>query len=169
MNKKLLYGKAYRILDKSTPLRFDCGLLCNSKCCLGDSNSGMQLYPGEEVMLINSEFLYIKDEVFHDMKIKFAICKGKCDRRYRPLACRVYPLVPYISQEGKLRIIEDPRAKYNCPLLLYDKSEDINKLFKRNVYKVFLLLFQDKDINRYLQCLSDTIRGYASFIGMELP
>jgi len=169
MNKELLYRKAYRILDNSTPLKVDCGLLCNKRCCSGDNKAGMQLYPGEEIMLSNSKFLCIRDEIFHDKKIKFAVCKGKCDRRYRPLACRVYPLTPYISQEGKLCIIEDPRAKYICPLLLYDKSKDINKLFKRNVYKVFLLLSQDKDIYEYLLHLSDTIRGYAAFAGIKLP
>ena len=167
MDKKLLYRKAYKILDNSTPLKIDCGLLCNKKCCSGDSESGMQLYPGEEIML-NNKFLNIRDEIFHDMKIKFAVCKGKCDRRYRPLACRVYPLTPYITQDGRLCIMEDPRAKYICPLLLYKKSKDIDKLFKRNVYKVFLLLSQDKDIHKYLLHLSDSIRGYAAFTGMKL-
>ncbi|HHV95854.1 MAG TPA: hypothetical protein GXX37_05190 [Clostridiaceae bacterium] len=169
MNKKLLYRKAYKILDKSTPLKIDCGLLCNKRCCAGDSKSGMQLYPGEEIMLSNKKFLHLRDEIFHNMNIKFAICNGSCDRKHRPLACRVYPLTPYVSQKGKLFIVEDPRAKYICPILLYNKSKDIDKYFKRKVYKVFLLLSQDEDINKYLLYLSDTIRGYADFTGMKLP
>ena len=36
MNKKILYKKAYRILENSTPLKFDCGTLCDKKCCSGD-------------------------------------------------------------------------------------------------------------------------------------
>jgi len=169
MDKKILYGKAYRILDKSTPLRFDCGLLCNSRCCSGNSDTGMHLYPGEEVMLENEKYFKIKNQSFHDLKVEFAICNGECDRRLRPIACRIFPLVPYISENGRLHIVEDPRAKYICPLILFDKSEDIGRIFRRNIYKVFLLLIQDKDIKRYLVCLSDTIRDYSAFTGMELP
>lgn len=202
MDKKILYRKAYRVLDKSTPLRFDCGLLCNSRCCSGDSDEGMHLYPGEEIMfkfdkavtppslsslatpsaLLSSLLplsspnkdkfkcdLKIKDIIFHDLKIKFLVCDGKCERRYRPLACRIFPLVPYISEEGILHIVEDPRAKYICPLIFLNMSEQIDKIFRRNLYKVFRLLTQDKDIHEYISCLSDTIRDYSTFTGIELP
>jgi hypothetical protein len=170
MDKKILYRKAYRILDKSTPLGFDCGLLCNSRCCSGDSDDGMHLYPGEEIMCgINKNEFKVQNILFHNLKIKFLVCNGRCDRRYRPLACRVFPLVPYISEEGKLYIVEDPRAKYICPLISLNLSEQIDKIFRRNLYKVFILLIQDKDILRYITCLSETIRDYSTFTGMELP
>jgi hypothetical protein len=51
MYMKLLYKKAYRLLEHSTPLKFDCGQLCGSRCCSGGNEAGMCLYPGEETML----------------------------------------------------------------------------------------------------------------------
>ena len=186
MDKTILYRKAYRMLYKSTPLKLDCGLLCNNRCCLGNDNAGMQLYPGEEAILGNTENYKIENKSFHDMNIKFAVCNGTCNRRFRPLTCRVFPLVPYISKENKLYIVKDPRAKYICPLVSLDKSENntvtnvnvdnntdisinIDATFKRNVYKVFLSLVQDKEILKYIIYLSDTIRDYSAFTGMDLP
>jgi hypothetical protein len=63
MYKETLYRRVYRILENSTPLKFDCGLLCNSKYCTGDSNAGMCLFPGEESMFeIHDDFLTIRKE-----------------------------------------------------------------------------------------------------------
>lgn len=172
MNKKVLYRKAYRTLNQSTPLRIDCGLLCNSRCCSsGSSNriNGMHLYPGEKIMHNDNYFLEISSKPFQDLKIDFATCSGKCMRELRPLACRVFPLVPYIPEGGKLHIIEDPRAKYICPLLTMHESLSISKTFRRNIYKTFCLLIQDEDIKKYIQSLSNTLREYASFTGTKLP
>lgn len=63
MNKKNLYKRAYRLMENSTPLKFDCGMLCNSKCCTGDSRAGMSLFHGEEAMLdVHGGFLAIRKE-----------------------------------------------------------------------------------------------------------
>lgn len=42
------------LLNDITPLKFDCGVLCNKACCKGDKNTGMYLYPGEELMYMSS-------------------------------------------------------------------------------------------------------------------
>ena len=164
MNKKLLYKKVYRILENSTPLRFDCGLVCNKKCCSGDSSNGMHLYPGEEILHHNSDFLDIRNEFFGNSNVLFAVCQGSCLRNLRPLSCRIFPFVPYIDLSGKLSIIEDPRAKYLCPLL-FDTSEiSIDRRFKRDILKVFRLLIQDEEIRDYIQALSKVLDEYARFV-----
>jgi hypothetical protein len=130
----------------------------------GDSNNGMHLYPGEEILHQNSDFLDIRNESFGDSNVLFAVCQGSCPRELRPLSCRIYPFVPYIDLSGKLSIIEDPRAKYLCPLL-FDKSEvSISIRFRRNILKVFRLLIQDKEIKDYVQELSKVLDEYARFV-----
>lgn len=168
MYKKILYKKAYRILNISTPLNFDCGVLCNNKCCKGDNNKGMILFPGEEIMYANESFLLIKEKDFCDTKILFASCSGKCDRKLRPLACRIFPLVPYINKDGLLQIINDPRAKYLCPLLTGIDHIKISPVFKRNVRKVFQRLSQDRDIREYLVKLSGVLEEYMRFTGTDI-
>jgi hypothetical protein len=168
MYKKILYLKAYRILENSTPLKFDCGRLCGSKCCKGDNNKGMQLFPGEDVLLtINTNFLNISKRRLNDIDVQFAVCNGSCIRKLRPLSCRIYPLVPYIAHSGKLSIVKDPRAKYSCPLLLDDIGLDIDRLFVRKVYKVFKLLEQDIEIQNYIYTLSRVLDDYAKFTGLD--
>jgi len=169
MNKKILYKKAYRMLNTSTPLNYDCGLLCKNKCCKGDSNKGMILFPGEEIMHVNNSFLVIEEKDFSNFKVLFATCNGNCDRNLRPLSCRIFPLVPYINKDGLLRIINDPRARYLCPLLMGIDEIKISAFFKRNVRRVFQLLSWDCDIKEYLINLSVILEEYMRFTGVEMP
>ncbi len=171
MDKKLLYRKAYRALDNITPLKYDCGMLCNSKCCSGSTDSGMHLYPGEDLLLENAaDFLSISYEEFGHSAIHFAVCNGTCERKYRPLACRIYPLVPFIDTADSLHIIEDPRAACTCPLLILSEYYPINAFFKQRVRSVFQLLIQDPDIRCYIEDLSDVLREYSHFLQpFQLP
>jgi hypothetical protein len=165
MYKKILYKKAYRLLADSTPLKFDCGLLCNRKCCSGDSNTGMCLFPGEEEMFDRQNgFLKMHREKLSDGDVLFGVCDGTCKRKYRPLSCRIYPYVPYMDDNGKLTIIEDPRARYLCPLLIGSTELKINKIFKRNIRDAFFLLIQDSDIKRHICLLSGIIDEYGRFV-----
>jgi hypothetical protein len=166
MYKKVLYKKAYRMLESSTPLKFDCGILCNKRCCLGDNNAGMHLYPGEEAVLQESQiFLKIRKENFNNIEIFFAVCNGKCDRRFRPLSCRIYPFISHINHVGQISIIDDPRAKYTCPLLLDMNELQIDKRYVRKVTKVFQLLAQDAEIRTYINTLSGVLNDYSRFTG----
>ena len=81
MHKTVLYKKAYRMLGNITPLKSDCGRLCESRCCKGDDDTGMHLYPGEETMQISNNSLRIRDAFFEGREIKFATCNGKCERK----------------------------------------------------------------------------------------
>ena len=48
MKKEKVIESCYSQLRKVTPLDFDCGKICNGKCCKGDEKTGMILFPGEE-------------------------------------------------------------------------------------------------------------------------
>ena len=50
------------------------------------------------------------------------LCSGVCDRDERPLSCRLFPLLPVIGDDGKVRVITDLRAKAVCPLARQGKS-----------------------------------------------
>lgn len=165
--KKILYKKAYRLLKNSTPLKFDCGLICSRKCCSGNNEAGMCLYPGEESLLEGHDgFLNIQKDKMRDTDVLFAVCSGKCNRSFRPLACRIFPYAPYIDENGSLTVIEDPRAKYICPLLMGSFDLKIDKRFKRNVKNAFRILIIDEDIKSYIRLLSTVLDDYNRLTGI---
>jgi hypothetical protein len=51
MKKDEVILKCYKILENETPLNFDCGKICDGKCCKGNENTGMLLFPGEETLI----------------------------------------------------------------------------------------------------------------------
>ncbi|MDD4796360.1 MAG: hypothetical protein PHO66_01165, partial [Eubacteriales bacterium] len=112
------YIQLYRIIEESTPMKFDCGLLCQSACCQGDDDQGMLLFPGEKA-------LYAQDmpEGFavHEVTLPgwgnahLLTCAGRCPRARRPLSCRIFPLSPHWDgQQFVCRL--DSRGVAMCPL-----------------------------------------------------
>ena len=167
MHKKILYKKAYRLLKNSTPLKFDCGLICNRRCCSGDNEAGMCLYPGEESILAgHDEFLNIRKDKMRDTDVLFAVCSNKCNRNYRPLACRIFPYAPYIDRDGRLTVIEDPRAEYLCPLLMEPFGLKIDRRFRRNVIKAFRILIMDDEIKSFISLISAVLDDYRRMLGI---
>ena len=87
--------EAYERLYHKTPLGFyNCGRLCDGLCCRGDSQ-GMWLFPYEEELFKDKEGFEIC-ETEGNYGYPMVICSGECDRRERPLACRIFPLFPVI-------------------------------------------------------------------------
>ncbi|MDP4181988.1 MAG: hypothetical protein Q8942_12955 [Bacillota bacterium] len=166
MYKRILYKKAYRKLYNITPVKFDCGQICNKKCCNGNDEMGMILFPEEISYLqqLNVNFLNFRQETNIWQDINFAFCNGACNRKYRPLSCRIYPFTPYIDKQGILKIIKDPRAKYVCPLL-YIGDIKINNRFSRTIKKVFKELIQDNEIREHIDSNSRILDEYARFTG----
>ncbi len=170
MNIAYIYLQIYRLFDKITPIKADCGRLCGARCCKGD-DSGMYLFPGEEkvIELLNppwatlekSEFTYEYLDKKKNVPILF--CDGKCDRYQRPLACRIFPLTPYINSDGNTEIIIDPRAKSLCPLAKELKKDEFDYKFSKNVKKAFNLLSKNKEIKVFLKEYSKYIDEYRNF------
>lgn len=86
-----LYKKAKNIMEDKTPLKNDCGFLCNKACCKGDTETGMLLFPFEETTLTVSE----KDSV------RLCVCEGSCKRESRPLSCMIFPFFPILQKKAE--------------------------------------------------------------------
>ena len=154
------YKYLYRKLNKRTPIKADCGKLCNGRCCSEEEceEMGMYLFPEEDKMFLNEKGFRIEDSEFevNGKKTKILFCNGFCDRRKRPLSCRIFPLFPYITSEGDLKIIKDSRAKGICPLW-YAEEKMFSHSFKRGLYHVGKILCEDSECFDFLFELSRLI------------
>lgn len=143
-------GLCYTLLQDVTPLRVDCGQVCGGVCCrdTGDDN-GMLLFPGEREFLTR----HFPASAFHPTANGgwLLVCDGRCDRRYRPLSCRIFPLFPLLEQEGRVRCVIDPRAWRVCPLARVAEEVCFDKAFVRRVRRVGRLLAADDACRRFLQ------------------
>ena len=170
MNAAYVYLQLYRLFDRATPISSDCGRICGKACCKGD-DCGMYLFPGEKKVfelleapwaeIQNSEFTYIHEGKAKKVPILF--CNGKCDRFQRPLACRIFPLTPYLDTNGKLKIIIDPRAKSVCPLSTELDISDFNTDFTDNIEKTFRILLSNKEFYSFMKAYSEYIAEYMKF------
>lgn len=107
-------------LKDLTPLKKDCGRICGARCCrsMDSEETGMLLFPGE------AEGYRHKPgwKVLNTRRGDLLVCPGVCDRDERPLACRLFPLLPVIGENGKIRVLTDLRARAVCPLARQGKS-----------------------------------------------
>ncbi|MBE6749410.1 MAG: hypothetical protein E7557_09325 [Ruminococcaceae bacterium] len=149
MKKENVILTCYSLLRKETPLKLDCGKICGGKCCKGDSNLGMLLFPGEENLIDGS--IEIKETENGD---KIAVCNGTCDRNKRPLSCRIYPVFPLIVKESnkeKIKTVFDLRA--DCPLT--NSEFEFNKTFLRKVKRVGKYLLLNEETKEFYLSLCD--------------
>ena len=107
-------------LKNVTPLKRDCGRVCGARCCrpLEGEETGMLLFPGEAEAYAGKAGFEVRKTARGDL----LICSGTCDREDRPLSCRLFPLLPVIGNDGKVRAVTDLRAKAVCPLARQGKS-----------------------------------------------
>ncbi len=106
--------KARESLETVTPLKTDCGRVCGARCCrsLEGEETGMLLFPGEEACYAGKPGWQLRKTSAGTL----LICPGHCARDERPLACRIFPLLPVI-RDGEVKVAADQRARAVCPLL----------------------------------------------------
>lgn len=170
MNAAYLYLQIYKLFDNHMPIKADCGRLCNKACCKGD-DCGMYLFPGEKSVykllkpkwakIEKSDFSYSVDD--KEKKTPILFCNGDCDRYQRPLACRIFPLTPYINLDGKLEIITDPRARSICPLANGLDLADYDAVFVKNIKRAFGILAENKEVYTFLDTYSRELDEYLRF------
>lgn len=171
MNSAYIYLQLYKLFDKSTPVKADCGKLCNAACCKG-TDCGMYLFPGEKRVydLLSPEWVKIEKSDFSynfggkTKNLFIAFCNEECDRYQRPLACRIFPLTPILNDDGKLDIIIDPRSKSLCPLGATFTLEDFDPTFVKNVRKVFTVLSKNKEFAEFLTAYTEYLKDFQKFI-----
>lgn len=170
MNSAYAYLQLYRLFDDCTPTAKDCGKLCNKACCSGD-DCGMYLFPVEKKAfdLLKPDWASIDfsdleyEHNGRNIKTPILFCNGKCDRYQRPLACRIFPLTPYLDKNGRLEIIIDPRARAVCPLAYGVKMDFYDKKFVKNVKRTFNVLSKNKEIYAFLNVYSRMLDEYLKF------
>lgn len=150
-----LYKKAKRIIGDKTPLKKDCGMLCDGACCKGDENTGMLLFPFEKTSLTVTE----KEGV------RLAVCGGKCKREHRPLSCMIFPFFPYITPEGRIKVVPDIRGYNICPLVREFSYVRFDRAFLRRVKDVGRLLATDEECRDFLYATSREIDSLLNIIG----
>ncbi len=85
-------------------------------------------------------------------------CDGHCDRTTRPLACRMFPLFPYVEEDGRVRAVYDPRAWRLCPLVQQHAHVPLRRDFVRAVRRAGRLLMRDAACAAFLREQSEEIR-----------
>jgi hypothetical protein len=113
--------------------------------------AGMVLFPGEAGLLSQEHGYRLFRIMNMGVSAWFLVCEGVCDRRKRPLACRIFPLAPHISETGAVTALPDPRAKRMCPLA---DGEFLDPLFRKAVTKAFRFLARTPVIYEYMRMLS---------------
>ncbi len=174
MNTAYVYLQLYKLFDDVTPLNIDCGMLCGGACCKGD-DGGMYLFPGEKKVydLLTPSWIKISPSDFRysfagkRKTVYFATCRGICDRYQRPLACRIFPLTPYLTKSGRLKVITDPRAKSLCPLAKAMKKDDYSRRFLKNVQRCFGLLMKNAEFAEFMKYYSRYLDDYLKFFKEE--
>ncbi|MFZ5644466.1 MAG: hypothetical protein ACOY46_12830 [Bacillota bacterium] len=139
---RINWERLYGVLDNITPLPADCGTLCEKRCCSVREGVGIYLFPGEEVIFPPGGNWYSLEEYddvdyYTGSKGTVLNCTGICEREKRPLACRLFPLAPYLDREGRLSIITDVDAIFICPLARVNDMDSINPDFIKAVGSVW--------------------------------
>ena len=109
----------------------------------------MLLFPGEEES-------YLEDPAWKLRETKsgiLAVCPGRCSRKERPLACRIFPLLPVI-RDGKVKAAADERARAACPLLRQG-LQGMDPAFREAVREAGRLLAEEPEQREFLEMLTE--------------
>lgn len=145
MSKPLERARA--LLEEVTPLATDCGQVCSGRCCRPSADGvGMFLFPTEEELVAEGEFTLTPTD--HGTLLT---CNGTCNRALRPLACRIFPLFPYVTMEGRVKAVYDPRAYRVCPLVRECAHVPLSREFVRAVRRAGRILMEDSACAEFLR------------------
>ena len=130
--RKRTYRAIYRLLDRVSPMPFDCGTICGAACCTVakyDDSLGIMLLPGEDKVhdrkddWLTWEALITNEYEFPESwngKVWFVRCQTPpvCPRHLRPMQCRTFPLLPHLGEDGELGLVyNDFDLPYACPMI----------------------------------------------------
>ena len=153
--RKREWEAIYRLLDRVSPVDYDCGGLCGCACCIteGEAEMGIYLLPGEDKLHSRrDEWLDWSDERAEDYEfpeswrgvVHFVKCKTPphCPREKRPLQCRTFPLTPHLNEDDELSLVyNDLELPYDCPLI--DEEIPLEDRFVQATYTAWKHLIRD--------------------------
>ncbi len=147
------FERVYWLLDVPAT-DSDCGDLCGRRCCQEyEPGVGMYLLPGEEVMFSGREpwlkWSY-KSAKHHDFPkswkgiVPFAMCNGTCPRERRPIQCRTFPLMPYLSPSGEFSVkLDRLTGSLVCPLVRNPAKHPLSIQFVERALEAWSILIRD--------------------------
>ena len=148
------YRAIYRLLDRVSPVPFDCGMICGAACCLPqEEGMGIYLLPGEDrIHDRHADWLIWSTQKTSEYefpaswrgKVHFVRCRKppRCPRAMRPIQCRSFPLLPHLTAEGELQLIyDDSELPYCCPLI--EEAAELDPRFIRATYTARKHLIRD--------------------------
>ena len=109
----------------------------------------MLLFPGEDALYRDREGWTIRQTPAGPM----VICPGTCSREDRPLACRLFPLLPVI-RDGAVKAAVDQRAYAVCPLARQG-IRALDPEFAEAVREAGRMLAEDGEQYRFLEVLTE--------------
>ena len=163
------YRNIYALLDTVNPVPYDCGRMCGSICCsnepFADGDSYIYLLPGEKEFLEENHCNFPierqrrKEHYLPASWGKYVYivrCPGKdiCDRRFRPIQCRTFPLQPRLDQDDRLELVMcNTDLPYTCPLIR-DRME-LSEDFVRITLRAWEMLMEDEAVRDLVKMDSD--------------
>ena len=156
-------GQALALLEDVTPLETDCGQVCDRRCCQPSEDSiGMLLLPGEEALLAGEDVTITPADGG-----MLLTCDGTCRRDKRPFACRVFPLFPYVGEDGRVRAVYDPRSFRLCPLTQNCAHVPLRRDFVRAVRRAGRILMRDAACAAFLRANSREIDELSRLLPLD--
>lgn len=163
------YRAIYRLLDSVSPADFDCGQLCGTVCCLSESDDmGIYLLPGEEAVFEDGrDWLEWSTQNAEECgfpeswegPVFFIKCKTPpyCVRDKRPIQCRTFPLMPYLTEDGELQMLyNDNELPYLCPLI--EEEIPLNDSFVKATHTAWKHLLRNPGIYDLIWADSEELR-----------
>jgi len=152
---KDIYNRLLELLGDLTPLKTDCGLICGHACCAENEDLiYITLLPDEEQFLPDAMRGDVSRQEFPAMGMCDAYnCPGSCDRAFRPIMCRLFPLAPKIKPDGSLGVRMDARGLPICPLTR-QRIAALDRRFVQAVRQIFEIMYADAELREYIICWS---------------
>ena len=148
-----LLKEARGFFEEVTPLKTNCGKLCDGACCTSDETgeNGMLLFPFEDKFyqkpIEGFPFRLMPDDTLYKGGFRL-VCEGTCLREHRPLGCRIFPLRICLASdeagfETHAKAEIDPRAWAVCPLPEMGGLRAMNPAFVEAVRQAGEILLKD--------------------------
>ena len=147
---------AYDMMSAFTPLKSDCGKLCNKACC--KSCGLMLLFPYEYELLKHQDYKFSKYTLEGFGEIYAMTCSSTCNRENRPLSCRTFPLAPKVI-EGEVFVQLDARGRSVCELT-HKSIKSLDNEFVNAVKKTLIMLSKDDTMAQYLSATTKLVDKY---------
>lgn len=153
--RKRTYRAIYRLLDRVSPVPFDCGMICGAACCtaIGEEDMGIYLLPGEEkIHDRHADWLtwntQSTEEYFFPESwrgnVHWVCCNEPphCPREMRPIQCRTFPLAPHLTEDDELIMVwNDDELPYICPMI--EDEVELDPDFIKATHTVWKHLIRD--------------------------